>query len=297
MTQDEIRRKELSDFLRTRRERVAPADVGLLATPRRRTPGLRRDEVAQLAGISLSWYSWLEQKRPIRVSPRILDNLARVLRLNPAERVQLFQLASRQPANQTAAAPEHVSPGIQRMLDQLDCIAAFIRGRRWDILAWNRTACAFFFDFDKVTTEERNLVWLIFTRPALRSLMGVHWQTRAQDVLARFRLDYGRYAGDAHFLELVERLNTVSPEFARWWPRFDVLPQSEGRKHYQHPVAGLIVAEHFTFSMTDNPELRITVFSPVDSKSTSAMRKAVAAHRNDSQAGNHRQSKRPSRTS
>jgi transcriptional regulator with XRE-family HTH domain len=288
MTQDEIRRKELSDFLRTRRARVAPADVGLLATPRRRTPGLRRDEVAQLAGISVSWYSWLEQKRPIRVSPRILENLARVLHLNPAERIQLFQLALRQPAIEATGAREEVSPGIQRMLDQMDSIAAFIRGRRWDILAWNRAARAFFFDFEKVAPDERNLVWLIFTRPALRSLMGVDWQTRAQDVLARFRLDYGRYAGDTHFLQLVERLNTVSPEFARWWPRFDVLPQSEGRKQYNHEVAGLIVAEHFTFSMTDNPELRITVFSPVDNKSSAGMRQAVAAHWNKSSTRDHR---------
>jgi transcriptional regulator with XRE-family HTH domain len=282
MTHDDIRRQELSNFLRTRRARVAPADVGLLATPRRRTPGLRREEVAQLAGISASWYTWLEQKRPIHVSPRLLDNLAHVLMLNPTERIQLFQLALRQPVIEDGDRREAVSPGIHRILNQLDGIPAFVRGRRWDILAWNRAALAFFFDFEKVPPEERNLVWLIFTRPALRSLMGANWQTRAQDMLARFRLDYGRHAGDAHFLQLVERLNAVSPEFARWWPRFDVRPQVEGRKHYNHTVAGSIVAEHFTFSITDNPEMRITVFSPVDAKSIVGMRKAVAAHRHGS---------------
>lgn len=289
MTEDQIRRQELGDFLRTRRARVAPSDVGLVATPRRRAPGLRREEVAQLAGISASWYAWLEQKRPIRVSPRTLDNLAHVLRLNPAERIQLFQLALRQPVIEGTCQREHVSSATQRMLDQLDSIPAFIRGRRWDILAWNLAARAFFFDFQRVPPDERNLVWLFFTRPALRSLIGVDWRSRAHDVLARFRLDYGRHAGDADFLRLVERLSAVSPEFARWWPRFDVLPQVEGRKQYNHPVAGVIVAEHFTFSMTDNPDLRITVFSAADHTSMARMRAAVAAHRNSSRVRSRRQ--------
>jgi hypothetical protein len=117
----------------------------------------------------------------------------------------------------------------------------------------------------------------------LRSLIGEDWRERAQDVLARFRLDYGRHAGDADLLELVARLSSVSPEFARWWPRFDVLPSVEGRKRY-NSVAGLIIAEHFTFAMTDNPDLRITVFSPADQKSMARMRVAVAAHRNGSRA-------------
>ena len=282
MTEDEARRQELGDFLRNRRARVAPSDVGLVATPRRRAPGLRREEVAQLAGISASWYTWLEQKRPIRISPRTLDNLARVLQLNPAERIQLFQLALRQPVIEGTSQREHVSLATQRMLDQLDSMPAFIRGRRQNILAWNRAARAFFFDFEKVPPDERILVWLFFTRPELRSLIGVDWRARAQDVLARFRLDYGRHAGDADFLQLVERLRAVSPEFARWWPRFDVLPSVEGRKRYNHSVAGLIIAEHFTFAVTDNPDLRITVFSPADHKSMARMRIAVAAHRDGS---------------
>src|ERR1700733_9778929 len=118
MTQDEIRRQELGDFLRTRRARVAPTEAGLPATGRRRTAGLRREEVAQLAGVSATWYTWLEQKRPIRVSPGVVDSLARVLRLDPAERIQLFQLALRQPGFDSTAQPEAVSPLIERMLDQ-----------------------------------------------------------------------------------------------------------------------------------------------------------------------------------
>lgn len=295
MTQDEIRRQELGEFLRIHRARVVPGDVGLAGTPRRRAPGLRREEVAQLAGISASWYAWLEQKRPIRVSPRTLDNLARVLQLNPAERIQLFQLALHQPIIETSSHREDVSPATQRMLDQFDSIPAFIRGRRWDVLAWNYAAGAFFFDFEKHPPDGRNLVWLIFTDPGLRSLFGADWETRARDVLARFRLDYGRYAGDAGFLLLVERLSAVSPEFGQWWPRLDVLPQIEGRKQYNHPVAGLIVAEHHTFSMTDNPELRMTMFSPADHKSMARMRAAVAARRNDSRLQRPRQNGRAAR--
>ena len=227
--------------------------------------------------MSATWYTWLEQKRAIKVSISVLDKLAHVLRLNSVERVQLFQLALRQPDTDSTALRETVSPVMQRVLDQMDIIAAFIVGPRWDVLAWNVAARAFFFDFEQVAADERNLVWLVFTNSALRSLM-VDWPTRAQDVLARFRADYGRHAGEAHFVQLVERLNTVSPDFAEWWQRHDVRPQSEGRKRYRHPVAGQIVAEHITFSMTDDPELRVTVFSPVsESDSIAKMRKVIAA--------------------
>jgi transcriptional regulator with XRE-family HTH domain len=194
MKQDEIRRQELSDFLRSRRARVSPADVGLSASSRRRTAGLRREEVAQLAGISVTWYTWLEQKRPIKVSSGTLDNLARVLRLDSVERIQLFQLALRQPVVDIACQRETVSPLLQRMLDQT-AMPAFVLGRRWDVLAWNLSARAFLLDFLRVSADERNLVWLYFTDRALRSLM-VDWPTRAQAVIALFRCDYGRHAGD-----------------------------------------------------------------------------------------------------
>jgi hypothetical protein len=158
----------------------------------------------------------------------------------------------------------------------METAAGFIMGPRWDVLTWNRAAAAFFFDFDMVPVDERNLVWLTFTSPALHSLM-VNWPTRAQDVLARFRGDYGRHIGDAHFVRLVERLKVASPEFAEWWPRHDVRPQSEGRKVYEHPVVGRILAEHITFSMTDNPDLRLTIFTPVaEGESLERFRRLIA---------------------
>jgi transcriptional regulator with XRE-family HTH domain len=280
MTKHEIRRQELADFLRTRRARIVPADVGLPATNRRRTPGLRREEVAQLAGMSATWYTWLEQKRPIGVSPSVLDNLARVLQLDPAERMQLFQLALRQPVLDASSQPETVSPLMRRLLDQMYPNPAFVMGRRWDILAWNRAALAFLLDFERVPANERNMLWLIFTNPALRSLI-VDWSTRGQDTLARFRADYGRHAGDAHFVQLVERLNAVSPEFAQWWPRHDILPMSEGRRDYDHPLAGRMIVENTTLSVGDCPEQRLSVFLAADARNSIAkMRKLVAAFRN-----------------
>jgi transcriptional regulator with XRE-family HTH domain len=277
MTHDEIRRHELSDFLRTRRARISPAGIGFPAAHRRRTPGLRREEVAQLAGMSATWYTWLEQRRPISVSPGMLDNLARVLQLNPIERVQLFRLARREPAIDSTPRRETVSPRFQRMLDQSDIMPSFVMGRRWDVLGWNRAARAFFLDFEQVPSDERNMVWLFFTHPGLRSLL-VDWSTRAQDTLARFRADYGRYAGDSHFVQLVDRLNAVSPEFAQWWPRHDVLPLSEGCAQYNHPLVGRMVVDHMTFSVVDNPELRVFAWLP-EAGSMKKMRKVVAAFR------------------
>ena len=282
MTKDEIRRHELSDFLRNRRGRIAPADVGLPATNRRRTPGLRREEVAQLAGVSATWYTWLEQKRPIGVSSGVLENLARVLRLDPVERMQLFQLALRQPVLDSSVKTETVSPLLRRLLDQTDSIPAFILGRRWDVLAWNRGAQAFFVDFEQVPTTERNMLWLMFTNPALHSLV-VDWRMRAQDTLARFRTDYGRHAGEEHFVQLVERLKSVSPEFAQWWPRHDILPMTEGRNAYDHPLAGRMIVENTMFSVVDSPELRLVVFlAAAASNSIAKMKKIVAAFQNRS---------------
>ncbi len=279
MNQDEIRRQELSNFLRTRRARISPTDAGLTAAQRRRTPGLRREEVAQLAGVSVTWYTWIEQKRPISVSGGTLDNLARVLRLDPIERTQLFQLALRQPVIESTSQRETVSPRFQRMLDHNGAMPAFVMGRRWDVLAWNQAARAFFFDFEQLPADERNLVWLCFTNSALRSLI-VDWPTRARDVLARFRADYGRHAGDSHFVELIERLNSASPEFAQWWPRHDILPLTEGCSQYRHPRVGRILAEHMMFSLADNPEVRVVVFLPAaEANSISKMRKVIVGFR------------------
>jgi transcriptional regulator with XRE-family HTH domain len=220
---------------------------------------LRREEVAQLAGMSATWYTWLEQKRPIRVSPSVLDNLARVLRLDPAERIQLFQLALRQPVFDSMPQPEVVSPLIERMLNQSPATATVVMGRRWDVLFWNRAARAFLFDFEKVSDDERNMLWLVYTRSEFRSLM-VDWY--------------------AHFVQLVERLKQVSPEFVEWWPRHDIRQMSEGRREYHHPLGGRMIMEHATFLVSDNPELRLFVLLPAaEGNSIAKMKKVIAGFR------------------
>lgn len=229
--------------------------------------------------MSATWYTWLEQKRQIRVSPNVVDSLARVLRLDAVERIQLFQLALRQPVFDSTPQPEAVSPLIERMLNRNGAMPTIVMGRRWDVLAWNRAARAFLFDFEKVPANQRNMLWLVFTRAEFRSLM-VDWAARAQDTLARFRADYGRHAGDAHFVQLVEQLKSLSPEFAEWWPRHDIRQMSEGRRDYLHPLGGRMIAEHATFLVGDNPELRLFVLLPAsESNSIAKMRKVIAGFR------------------
>ncbi|HEY2486456.1 MAG TPA: helix-turn-helix domain-containing protein [Candidatus Binataceae bacterium] len=169
MTKDEVRLQELCDFLRAHRSRITPAEVGLPVTGRRRTPGLRREEVTQLAGVSATWYTWLEQKRPIGVSSGVLDNLSRVLRLDPVERMQLFQLALRQPVIDSAPRHETVSPPYRAHAPSDARIPAVVIGRRWDVLACNRGARAFLFDFEQVPSNERNLLCLMFTCTGVRA--------------------------------------------------------------------------------------------------------------------------------
>src|SRR5215469_3474186 len=276
MARDQIRRQELSNFLRTRRARISTVDVGLPAAPRRRTPGLRREEVAQLAGMSATCYTWLEQARPINVSAEMLDNLARVLRLDGIERVQLFQLALREPVLNSKPKAQRISPLLKQMLDQMEELPAFIIGPRWDVLGWNLAAGAFF-SFASIPAAERNMVWLFFTASTLRSLI-VDWPTRARDVLARFRVNYGRHAGDQQFVQLVERLKSVSAEFAEWWPRHDVLPQSEGLKRYNHPLVGRLQLQHVSFSVMDDPELTLTILAPARSADSRTKLRQIINH-------------------
>jgi transcriptional regulator with XRE-family HTH domain len=287
MTRDEIRRRELSNFLRTRRARVLPVDAGLPMAARRRTPGLRREEVAHLAGMSVTWYTWLEQARPISVSAEMLDSLSRVLRLEGIERVQLFQLAMRDPGFDSKPKKRRISPLLKQMLDQMDNLPAFILGPRWDVLGWNSGAGAFF-DFGSIPTTERNMVWLVFTDSTLRPLI-VDWPTRARDILARFRVNYGRHAGDEHFVQLVERLKSVSAEFAQWWPRHDVLPVGEGLLAYNHPLVGRLHLQHVNFSVMDDPELTLTIMAPARTNDSRSKLQQIISHYESSRVrGGHR---------
>src|SRR5260370_11807052 len=198
---NEARRREFGAFLRSRRERLTPASVGLPDGFRRRTPGLRRDEVALLAGVGTTWYTWLEQGRDVRASPEVLSALADALRLDPAERRHLFALDNRAPPEPPRTGPEIVEEPLRRMLASLTGQPAYVLGRRWDILAWNRAAAALFGDYAALQGDERNIMHLVFANAAHRQLL-IHRQTLPPISLAMFRADSPRFAGDLDFERL-----------------------------------------------------------------------------------------------
>ena len=266
--QQDHRLHELGDFLRTRRARLTPEDVGLPRGSRRKTPGLRRAEVAQMVGVSVDWYTWLEQGRSITPSTQVLERLVQTLRLDTNERTHLFLLAQQQAPPVILRETESVSPALQHFLDQFDTRPAFVSGRRWDILAWNDAGCAVFGDFRlRTAPRERNTVWGIFTNPLSRQFV-VNWEEDARHILAQFRSSCGRYPGDAQLTELVHDLMLSSPEFRAWWPDHEVQSGQEGRKTLNHPEVGSLLFERLTFQVFDTPDLKVTVYTPLDEADT-----------------------------
>ncbi|EFH82632.1 helix-turn-helix transcriptional regulator [Ktedonobacter racemifer] len=260
--QEQLRVQELGDFLRTRRGRIAPELVGLPRGERRRTPGLRRAEVAQLAGVSVDWYTWLEQGRPISVSIQVLESLVQALQLDANEREHLFFLAHQQPPPEGTPLRETVSATLQHFLDHLDLSPAFAIGPRWDIVAWNDAARVVLYDFPHMTSRERNVLWLTFASASHRQRI-VDWDKHARRILAQFRTSYGRFPGDPWMTELIAALQTISPEFRAWWSDHEVLRGPEGQKVLKHPQAGILAFEHLMFQMYDEPDLKVVVYTPI----------------------------------
>jgi transcriptional regulator with XRE-family HTH domain len=252
-------RGEFADLLRSRRDRLAPADVGLPAGARRRTAGLRREEVALLAGVSTTYYTFLEQGRDVRPSRQVLTALAAALRLSSAERAHLFQLAGATPPADAAARAEAVPPTVSAMVARLDPWPAYLKGGRWDVLAANRAARALFADFPARAPGDRNLLWWMFTDPAARKVY-VHWEQEASAMLARFRAAAARRPGDPDFTGLIDRLHQASPEIRDWWPRHDVLPVGGGTKRLHHPAIGDVTFEHAVLQVADHPEQTLVCF-------------------------------------
>ena len=258
----DARREEFGAFLRSRRERLTPAKAGLPNGFRRRTPGLRREEVALLAGVGATWYTWLEQGRDVSASPEVLSALADALQLEAAERGHLFTLSGRPPPDIRPTGPEVVEEPIQRMLASLTGQAAYVMGRRWDILAWNRAAAALFGDYACLEGDERNIMHMLFANPGHRRLL-VDWALLAPLSLAMFRADSARYAGDPDFERLIATLTGASPEFREWWPRHEVLHPITGHKRIAHPVVGPMAFEYNAFAFANNADIRLVVYTPL----------------------------------
>jgi len=267
-------RKQLGQFLKTRRARLSPTQVGLPTGQRRRTPGLRREEVAQLAGVSVTWYTWIEQGRDISFSMEVLESLARVLQLTPSETQYLITLAGKQPTPQTNSPISEVNPTLQQILDHQADYPAYLMGRYWEVLAWNQAAQALFGEFATMPKMERNMVWYTLVRAETRTLV-VDWENRAQRLLAEFRADCSDGLTDPWFVTFIEQLKQHSPEFVAWWAQHLVYPRDGGRRDFNHPYVGRLALTQTTFRLSHHPALKMVIHVPLAEFDSAAKLKAL----------------------
>lgn len=276
------RYSELAQFLRNRRARISPQQLGL-PEGRRRTPGLRRSEVATLAGISLEWYTYLEQGREIHVSIEVLESLARVLQLDETERRHMFLLAHRQlPPERPRSLDGQVSAVIQRHLDSLGTSPAAVMDVRMNILAWNEAFIVLQGDFANLSGQserERNFLWVTFTSDYFRVLKGDQWQAHARRTIARFRAEYAKYVDDPWWAEQVQLLSEASSEFKEYWQSYDVLDAQDAHKIMYHPEAGILKFDHLTLQPLDSLELEISIHVPLPDGTAEKMQKLMDKRR------------------
>lgn len=251
-----LRRRALGEFVRSARARVTPRMAGLPEGERRRTPGLRREEVAQLCGISVTWYTWIEQGRDVSVSPAVWARIARVLQLARAERAYLFELAEcadpQQPREDGGSAPELLRACV-------DAVAApaYVLDRAWNVLAYNEPMRVLFDDWP-ARDAQPNLLRYIFLDPAARELV-VDWEQRARRVVAEFRADAGAHLDEPDVTALVDTLNRESPVFEHWWTRHAVVEREGGQREFQHPRQGRVSFQQITFRLATHPELKLVM--------------------------------------
>jgi transcriptional regulator with XRE-family HTH domain len=261
---------EFGEYLRRRRAELQPADVGLTTTSFRRVPGLRREEVAQLAGVSTDYYTRLEQGRNLSPSDTVLDAIARALNLDVAGRAHLQHLAHpARPSPRRAGPVQRVRPAVQSMLDGWNDQPAFVLGRRGDMLATNQLARALLTDFDAVPYRERNLTKWILLDPAARELY-VDWAQIASEMVAILRLDAGAHPDDRRTTELVGELTMKSPEFSKWWGQHKVLDRTWGHKRFRHPVVGPLEIDYEALQLPGDPDQTLFVYRAPDGDTRSA---------------------------
>lgn len=251
----------LGAYLRDRRARLDPAGFGF-SGPRRRTPGLRREEVAQRANISPTWYTWLEQGRGGAPSADVLDRIARALMLTEVEREHLFLLGLGRPPEVRYRPAEGVTPRLQRLLDALEVSPALVKTPIWDVVAWNPAAAAVLTDYDALAPEERNILRLIFLNPGVRAAQ-FDWEGVARFVVSAFRADAARAGAGIEVEPLVAELSLRSPEFEAMWRDNDVRSYGDGVKQLRHPIAGRIAFEYSSFAVDGRPDLSMVVYNPV----------------------------------
>ncbi|MFB7631111.1 helix-turn-helix domain-containing protein [Streptomyces sp. NPDC056149] len=253
------RRAELRDFLRSRRARVQPQDVGLPAASRRRVPGLRREELALLAGVSVDYYVRLEQGRSGNVSPQVLDSVAAALRLSATERQHLYALVH---AGAEGPKPpsQQVRSGLHHVLESLEHAPAYVVGRRLQVLAWNRMARVLIADFPRLPEAQRNLARLTFLDETSRHRY-VNWQRKADDTVAFLRVDAGRHPDDEELADLIDELSTRSEDFRRMWADHTIRDETHGDKPLYHPLVGPLALKFETFRIPDSPDQALTLYT------------------------------------
>ena len=266
----------LGTYLRDRRAKLDPAALGF-PLARRRTPGLRREEVAHRAHVSATWYTWLEQGRGGAPSADVLERIARALMLTEVEREHLFLLALGRPPEVRFQTTDSVSPRMQRVLDALEPSPAYLRTSTWDIVAWNRAAATLFVDYESLLPAERNSLRLVFCNPRIRSAMP-NWQSDARFVVAAFRADIARTGAGRNVQALVDDLARLSPDFAAMWHDNDVrIDYGEAPKQISHPRAGRIALEYSAFAVDGRPDLAMLVYNPATPKDAAKIAALLAA--------------------
>jgi transcriptional regulator with XRE-family HTH domain len=257
-----LRRQELGTFLRSRRERITPQQVGLIAAGRRRTPGLRREELAQMAGVGVTWYTWLEQGRDINVSGQVLEAVCRALLLDASERAHVLTLAGlddHEIVRECAA----LSPSVQVMLDQLSPFPASVANARFDLLAFNDVYSNLITDLNDLRPEDRNTLWLGFTNPAWRKAF-VEWEDGMGRMVAQYRLNMADHVGEPLWKDLVRRLSDASPEFVDMWSRRDVQSVENRPKLLMNSHVGLLRLHHTSYWIGPRAGTRLVVYTPLD---------------------------------
>ncbi|MEM6431075.1 MAG: helix-turn-helix transcriptional regulator [Deinococcota bacterium] len=275
------RKTELASFLRSRRERLTPDRVGLQSSGRRRTPGLRREEVAELAGIGTTWYTWLEQGRNVQASSATLEQLVHALQLNPEERRHLYRLArNEEPVEPQALIipQEHVPDELRIILESLSPQPSYILGKYWDILAWNQVASQVFTDFAKLPQHERNIVYYMFTHDRPRQEL-VQWNSLARVLVAQYRVtyDYLKSLGDSRIEQLTQTFCAQSKTFRQLWSKHEIKTDHDGEKTFIHRDIGRLQLRHSTLQWHRFPDLRLVVYSADHASETYQKLRTLAA--------------------
>jgi transcriptional regulator with XRE-family HTH domain len=267
-------RRELADFLSSRRRQLAPSAVGLPPGTNRRTPGLRREEVALLAGVSHTWYTWLEQGRDIRPSRQVVDALARTLRLSAAERGYVLRLSGNDP-DAALEAVDGMPAHLQGLMDALGSSPAYAITASWSIVGWNAAYERLYPGVAALPPADRNLLWVVFTDPAVRELLG-DWAADSRRFLTQFRAEVGPRLADPEVVDLVARLQAASPSFREGWASHDVDRFTSTERRFEHPAVGTLVLEHHQLTPADAPGLQLVVYTAAEADTAARLARLAA---------------------